>query len=189
MVGSMVTSSKRAYAVPNSAAPRAPAPAAGHCWPVPPQETLTALSQSLWGLWVLVCTRYVWALWASLAVMGFYFNVIVPLLPSCCGFSALGRRVPPHSSSSTTQPPLQHCAAAAPVPTVLLGLLNPGERSRKCIAHSKHTLATTQENILHVDITRWSILKSDWLYSLKPKMEKLFTVCKNKTRSWVWLRS
>ena len=31
----------------------------------------TVLSQSLWGLWVLVCTRFVWALWASLAGMGF----------------------------------------------------------------------------------------------------------------------
>ena len=31
----------------------------------------TALSQSLWGLWVLVCTRFVWALWASLASVGF----------------------------------------------------------------------------------------------------------------------
>ena len=30
MVGLMVTSSKRAYAIPRSAAPRAPAPAAGH---------------------------------------------------------------------------------------------------------------------------------------------------------------
>ena len=37
--GLMVTSSKRAYAIPRSAAPRAPAPAAVHCWPVPPQET------------------------------------------------------------------------------------------------------------------------------------------------------
>ena len=27
----------------------------------------TVLSQSLWGLWVLVCTRFDWALWASLA--------------------------------------------------------------------------------------------------------------------------
>ena len=42
---------------------------------------------------------------------------------------------------------------------------------------------------LHMDITRWSILKSDWLYSLQPKMEKLYTVSKNKTRSWLWLRS
>ena len=39
MVGLMATSSKRAYAIPRSAAPRAPAPAAVHCWPVPPQGT------------------------------------------------------------------------------------------------------------------------------------------------------
>ena len=32
-----------------------------------------------------------------------------------------------------------------------------------------------------MDITRWSILKSDLLYSLKSKMEKLYTVNKNKT--------
>ena len=31
MVGLMATSSKRAYAIPRSAAPRAPAPGAGHC--------------------------------------------------------------------------------------------------------------------------------------------------------------
>ena len=37
MVGLMVTSSQRAYAIPRSTAPRAPAPAAVHCWPIPPQ--------------------------------------------------------------------------------------------------------------------------------------------------------
>ena len=37
--GLMGTSSKRAYGRPRSAAPRAPAPAAAHCSPVPPQET------------------------------------------------------------------------------------------------------------------------------------------------------
>ena len=31
----------------------------------------TVLSQSLWGLWVLVHTRFVWALWASLVGKGF----------------------------------------------------------------------------------------------------------------------
>ena len=36
-----------------------------------------------------------------------------------------------------------------------------------------------------MDITRWSTPKSDWLYSLQPKMEKLYTVNKNKTRSWL----
>ena len=40
-----------------------------------------------------------------------------------------------------------------------------------------------------LDITSWSIPKSNWLYSLQPKMEKLYTVSKNKTRSWLWLRS
>ena len=31
----------------------------------------TVLAQSLWDPWVLVCTRFVWALWVSLAGMGF----------------------------------------------------------------------------------------------------------------------
>ena len=33
--------------------------------------------------------------------------------------------------------------------------------SRKCTSHNKHPLPTTQEMTLHMDITRWSILKSD----------------------------
>ena len=72
MVGLMMISSQRAYAIPRSTAPR-----------VLPLQWSTAdlhllrrhpnivLSQSLWGLWVLVCTRYVWALWVSLVGMGF----------------------------------------------------------------------------------------------------------------------
>ena len=59
---------------------------------------------------------------------------------------------------------------------------------RKCTGHSKHPLPTTQEKTLHMDISRWSTLKSDWLCSLQPKMEKLYIVNKNKTRSWLWLR-
>ena len=54
--------------------------------------------------------------------------------------------------------------------------------------YSKHPVPTTQEKTLHMDITRWSISKSDWLYSLQPKMEKIYTVSKHKTRSWLWLR-
>ena len=60
---------------------------------------------------------------------------------------------------------------------------------RKCTGHSKHPLPTTQEKTLHMDITRWSTPRSDWFCSLQPKMEKLYTVNKNKTRSWLWLRS
>ena len=48
---------------------------------------------------------------------------------------------------------------------------------------------TTQKMSLHVDITKWSILKSYWLYSLQLKMEKPYTISKNKTWSWLWLRS
>ena len=52
----------------------------------------------------------------------------------------------------------------------------------------QNPLPTMQGTTLHMDI-RWSILRSDWLYSLKQKMEKLYTVSKNKTGSWLWLRS
>ena len=60
---------------------------------------------------------------------------------------------------------------------------------RERTGHSKHPLPTTQEKTLHMDITRWSTPKSDWLYSLQPKMEKFYTISKNKTGSWLWLRS
>ena len=60
---------------------------------------------------------------------------------------------------------------------------------REHTGHNKQPLPTTKEKTLHTDITRWSTPKSDWLYSLQPKMEKLYTVSKNKTGSWLWLRS
>ena len=58
---------------------------------------------------------------------------------------------------------------------------------REHTGHSKHLLPTTQEKTLHMDITRWSIPKSDWLYFLQLKMKKLYTGSKNKTRNWLWL--
>ena len=59
LVGLMATSSKRAQAIPRSAAPRAlPLQQATADPPVPPQETLrhSGLAQCLWRL--LVCTRF-----------------------------------------------------------------------------------------------------------------------------------
>ena len=47
MVGLIVTSSKRAYAIPRSASPRAPDPAADYCWPILSQETLKHSSGSV----------------------------------------------------------------------------------------------------------------------------------------------
>ena len=63
-----------------------------------------------------------------------------------------------------------------------LGIQNEkGQRvlPRECTGDSKQPLPTTQEKTLHMDINRWSTPKSDWLYSLQPKMEKLYTVSKN----------
>ena len=72
VVGLMATSSKRVYAIPRSAALRGPAPAAGHCWPVPPQETNTHRQVCLSLCGVSWCAQgFDWALQASLAGMGF----------------------------------------------------------------------------------------------------------------------
>ena len=46
---------------------------------------------------------------------------------------------------------------------------------REGTGHSKHPLPTTQEKSLHMDVTRLSTPKSDWLYSLRPKMENLYS--------------
>ena len=58
---------------------------------------------------------------------------------------------------------------------------------REHTGHSKHPLSTTQEKTLYMDVTRRSIWKSGWLYFLQSKMEKLYTVSKNKTGSWLRL--
>ena len=52
--------------------------------------------------------------------------------------------------------------------------------AREGTGHSKHPPPTTQEKTLHMDITRWSVPKSDGLYSLQPKMEKLYSVSKTR---------
>ena len=48
-----------------------------------------------------------------------------------------------------------------------------------------NTLFQQHKRRLHMDITRWSIPKSDWLYSLQLKMEKLYTVSNNKTMAQI----
>ena len=55
--------------------------------------------------------------------------------------------------------------------------------------HSKHPLPTTRKMTLHMDVNRWSIPVTDWLYYLQLKMQKFYTDSKNKTGSWLWLRS
>ena len=75
MMGLMVTSCKRL--MPHSGLP--------HPEPLPLQQATadrylhrkhsnTVLSQSLWALWVLVCTRFILAFWASQADVGFDYK-------------------------------------------------------------------------------------------------------------------
>ena len=79
----------------------------------------TVLSQSLWRLWVLVCTRYIWPLWVSLASMGFdsKHDFTPPTI-------FLGLLLCPWTWVVSSKS-LQCHTAAAPAPTVLLGLLCP----------------------------------------------------------------
>ena len=51
---------------------------------------------------------------------------------------------------------------------------------RERTGHSKHPLPTTQEKTLHMDITRWSTPKSDWLYSLSQRWKS--SIQSTKTR-------
>ena len=95
-VGLMVTSSKRAYATPRSAAPRAPAPAAEAaadpqlCRRLSNTVLLSLCGTS--GSWcmerLLGPSKCLWQVW------GLILNMISPLLPSFWGFSfILGRGV------------------------------------------------------------------------------------------------
>ena len=89
-----------------------PYPSLLHPEPLPPWQSTadqylhkrgsnTVLSQSLWGLWVLVHTRFVWALWVSLVGMGFDSKRDFAPHTILWGFSfALGYGVSPHSCSS-----------------------------------------------------------------------------------------
>ena len=84
VVGLMATSSKRAYSLPRSTAPRAqPWQQSTADLYLLRRHANTVLSQSLWGLCVLVHTRYVWAIWASLADTGFDSKCEFTPLPSC----------------------------------------------------------------------------------------------------------
>ena len=55
---------------------------------------------------------------------------------------------------------------------------------RERTGHSKYPLPNNiKDDSIHWH-HQWSITKSNWLYSLQPNMEKLYTVNKNKTGSW-----
>ena len=82
MVGLMATSSKMAYSIHRSTAPRASAPAAAHCCSVPPQRTLkhSSASASVGSLIPGVHKARLSPLSVS-GGYGFDSNAISPLLP------------------------------------------------------------------------------------------------------------
>ena len=53
---------------------------------------------------------------------------------------------------------------------------------RKCTGHSKHPLQQQKRRLY-----TWA--SPDGQHRIQPKLEKLYTVSKNKTGSWLWLRS
>ena len=106
----MATSSKRAYAIPESAVPRAPAPAGPLLTHTSTGHTETQFCLSLCGVSGSWCTQGLFepseCLWQ---VWGLILNMISPFLPSCWGFSlVLGSEVSPHCHLSAVQPPPQH---------------------------------------------------------------------------------
>ena len=107
----MTTSCKRAYAIPKSAAPRAPFPTAGHYWPIPPQETLKHSSVSV-----------------SVGCLGSGAHKVCLSPPSIPSRNAIWFQMQIHPSyhlAGTSPPPLDegHLLTDTPVPTVLLDFL------------------------------------------------------------------
>ena len=176
----MVTSSRRAYAIPRCTVLRAPAPAAVLCWPVSPQEILKHSSSQCLGFFGSWCTQclfghseHLWQVW------GLILNWFSP--PAVF----LGLFLCPWTWGLSSKL-LQHHAAATKMNTLLLVLLCPWrwDNSSKLLQH--HAGAGEDSKHGHHQLVN---TKSDWLCSLQAKMEKLYTVSKNKTGRWLWLRS
>ena len=107
MVGSMATSSKRAYAIPRSPTPREPSPCGSLLLTCTSTgDTQTQFCLSLCGASGSWCTQgmfepsdHLWRVW------GLILKVILPLLPYCWGFPfAPGHGLPTHTCCSTTEP-------------------------------------------------------------------------------------
>ena len=111
MVGLIVTSCKRAYAISKTAACRALVPTVVHCWPIPPQGMLKHSS-------VLVSVGCLGP--------GAHKVCLSPLsVPSGNVVWFQMQIHPSYDLAGASPPPLEegHLLTAAPVPTVLLGFL------------------------------------------------------------------
>ena len=154
--GLMANSSKRAYATPRSTAPRAPAPAAVHYWPIAPQETLKDSSvsvsvESLGPGMPKVCLSPLTSLTGMVldSKCDFAPAIILVglLLWPWCGVSL-------QSCSTATQPQLQNCTATTPAPTIFLVFsalecgVSPHSHSSTMQVLPQHCTATTPHRLL-----------------------------------------
>ena len=121
--------------------------------------------------WSWICYLLSFTISVSMVSVCLPSDVLLQHLPYYLGFYYLGRGVSLQGCSSKAQP--------------LLLTLGEGYLLTTAVPDLQRGI----EKTLHMDITRGSTPKSDWLYSMQPKMEKPYTVSKNKTRSWLWLRS
>ena len=97
----MATSSQRAYVIPRSTTPRAPAPAAVHSWSFALSLCEVSVSCCVQGMFEP--SEHLWRVWDLI------LHVISFLLPSCWGFLfALACGVSPQSHSSSVQLLVQH---------------------------------------------------------------------------------
>ena len=151
----MATSFKRSHAC--AAALSAPDPVAGHCPPTPVPETpghsQASLDQSLLGSLLLSpgswCTQalfelsgHLWWLWDLI------LNAILPLLPSCWGFSVLGCVLSPQSHFSALQPPgAAHFIYVIISPGLCLFNVMPG------LLNYNHCISTANQKFLEKPVT------------------------------------
>ena len=166
MVGLMATSSKSGYAILKSATlsytqvccteipDPCGSPLLSHTFT---GDTQTVLSQSLWDLWVPVCTRFVWALWTCLPGMGFDSKWDFP-----SPIFLLGLLLCPWMWGISSKL-LQHCAATAPTPAILLGLFCPWTWGISSQLFQCHTGTTPAPTILLGLLCPWMWASSSQL--------------------------
>ena len=154
VVGLMPTFSKRAYAIPRSTATRAPALQQSTADPyLLRKPSNTVLSQSLWGLWGLVHTRYFWALWESLVDMGFDSKqnftppTILLWLLLCPWTWGISLKLLQHHATLNMPENLENSAVATGLENVSFHF-NPKEKQCQLLSQlpSSHTLANSQNS-------------------------------------------
>ena len=161
----------------------------------------------MWSEWWVFCDYgfSVSALWCPLTTPTILLRFLLPWTwSSSSGPSCARAANAPWTWSCSSRPPLiignQNAKVGSQETPRVTGKLDLGvqnEAGQRLIEFCQENTLVTENTLLKQHKRRlyiWTspdsqLLKSDWLDSLQPKMEKHYTVSKNKTRSWLWLRS